>query len=364
MPSVYQQARAAGLNPNHWYAVARSSFLKRGKVLEATFWGRSIAVFRAKDGSLGAMANRCVHRNIKLSLGHVCDKHLVCPYHGWEYDTSGRVARIPHDLFGRSMPDLRAASYPVRERYGLVWIFPGDRIRAEHTPLPEIPELEGPRRWASVDVDFMWRAHFSIIVENLLDFTHAYLHRKYRPFEDAVLVRTQSNDDAILAEYETAIGAGRFSGRFVNRGSVDTSRIASSFDYPYQRASTHEKIKHWCFLTPIDAGKTQIFFTIMFDSDALRVPVIPLRMPYRVARFFLRMARRLMIAPLLQQDQHAVEAEQEAFERLRDAPFVEFNPIAGMVQELIVRKWRGCEMDCVLAPAPLRREARGSGGVE
>jgi hypothetical protein len=230
--------------------------------------------------------------------------------------------------------------------------------------LPEIPELEGPRRWASVDIDFTWRAHFSIIVENLLDFTHAYLHRKYRPFEDAVLVRTQSNDDAILAEYETAIGAGRFSGRFVNRGSVDTSRIASSFDYPYQRASTHEKIKHWCFLTPIDAGKTQIFFTIMFDSDALRVPVIPLRMPYGVARFFLRMARRLMIAPLLQQDQHAVEAEQEAFERLRDAPFVEFNPIAGMVQEMIVRKWRGCEMDCVLAPAPLSREARGSGGVE
>src|SRR5262249_40019966 len=155
------------------------------QVQEVAFWGRSIAVFRAKDGSLGAVANRCVHRNIKLSLGHVCGEHLVCPYHGWEYDTSGRVARIPHDLFGRSMPDLRAVSYPARERYGLLWIFPGDRLRAEQTPLPEIPELEGSRRWASVDVDFVWRAHFSIIVENLLDFTHAYLHRKYRPFEDA-----------------------------------------------------------------------------------------------------------------------------------------------------------------------------------
>ena len=51
--------------------------------------------------------------------------------------------------------------------------------------MPEIPELEGPAPWASVAVDFVWAAHHSLIIENVSDFSHAHLHRKYRPFNDA-----------------------------------------------------------------------------------------------------------------------------------------------------------------------------------
>jgi phenylpropionate dioxygenase-like ring-hydroxylating dioxygenase large terminal subunit len=363
MPNLYQQARMAGLNPNHWYAVERSASLRRGDVKEVTFWGRTIALFRSKDGAVGAIANRCVHRNIKLTLGHVCGSHLVCSYHGWEYDTEGRVAKIPHDLFGRTVPELRAACYPVCERYGVVWIFPGDSERADETPLPAIPELEGPRPWACVDLDFVWGAHFSIILENLLDFTHAYLHRKFRPFVDAVLVRTESSSDRVEAEYHASIGSGRISGLFVNRHSVDTSHITSCFDYPYQRASTDEKIKHWCFLTPIDERTTRMFFSILFDFDSLQIPFISRGMPYFCARFFLGIAKRLMIVPLLDQDRGAVEAEQEAFDRLRDTPFLEFNPVVGMVQEMIVRQWQVCETGSMDVPCRRSSAAHDDGAA-
>jgi phenylpropionate dioxygenase-like ring-hydroxylating dioxygenase large terminal subunit len=358
MSSLYQQPRTAGLNPNHWYAVEQSRAVRRSAVKEVTFWGRSIALFRGKDGCIGAAANRCVHRNIKLTLGHVCKDRLICPYHGWEYDASGWVVRIPHDLFGHTMPDLRTQSYPVRERYGMIWIFPGDPSLSEQTLFPSIPELEGPRPWASVSLDFIWRAHFSIILENLLDFTHAYLHRKYLPFANAELVRSESADDSLYAEYQALIGGGRISGLFVNRSRVDTSRISSSLEYPYQRASTAGKIKHWCFLLPIDARRTRLFFSIMLDFDSLRIPLTRLRLPYQGARLFLSLAKMLMIQPLLDQDRHAVEAEQEAFERARDNPVVEFNPVARMVQEMIVRRWQASETDHVVAidcsPVPAR----------
>lgn len=60
-----QRARAAGLDPNYWYAVDQSKHLKRGKSLETHFWGRSIAVFRGQDGRLRALENRCAHRGLE-----------------------------------------------------------------------------------------------------------------------------------------------------------------------------------------------------------------------------------------------------------------------------------------------------------
>src|SRR3989442_13484677 len=87
------------------------------------------------------------------------------------------------------MPRVRIAAFPVRTRYGLIWIFPGDPARAEAVPMPELPELEGAQAWACVPVDFTWQAHHSLIIENVSDFTHAHLHRKYRPFSGAKLVR-------------------------------------------------------------------------------------------------------------------------------------------------------------------------------
>ena len=90
-----------------------------------------------------AIEDRCAHRQVRLSLGEVHGCDLTCPYHGWTYGGDGRLVAIPHETFGRNVSKVRVASYPVRVRYGLIWIFPGDPALAEETPMPEIPELEG-----------------------------------------------------------------------------------------------------------------------------------------------------------------------------------------------------------------------------
>ena len=339
MPNLYQRTRGAGLDPNYWYAVARSDSLTRGAVKEAMFWRRSLALFRSSDGTVGAVANGCAHRGIKLTLGTVSGDRLVCAYHGWEFDADGRVVRIPQKPFGRAMPELCIRSYPVCERYGLVWIFPGQRERAAETPLPPFPEMEGPRPWASVKFDFVWSAHFSIIVENLLDLTHSHLHRRSHAFEDVVLTRLEADTKRVVADYDASIGNGRILGRFVNRGRVDTGRILTYFEYPYQRANIGDKIKHWCFLTPIDLRRTQLFFTIVADLDALKLPLTPIRLPHWSAQRFFDVAKKVMIARLLDEDRRVVEAEQEAIDTIPDHHVVDLNPVARRVQELIARNW-------------------------
>ena len=65
-----------------------------------------------------AVENRCAHRQIKLTIGHVKKCDLVCIYHGWSYDEHGRLVDMKHDHFGKKLPVLSIRSYPVRERYG------------------------------------------------------------------------------------------------------------------------------------------------------------------------------------------------------------------------------------------------------
>lgn len=332
-----QKARAAGLDPNYWYAVEEVKRIKPETVHEVIFWKQSIALFRTKDGSFHAVENRCAHRQIKLSLGDVQGCRLVCAYHGWQYDDLGSCVEIPHDRYGHSFPRLKLRTYPVKVQYGLVWIFPGDPQRAEEQSIPDIPELEGDSRWACVPLVFTWSAHHSMVIDNVSDFTHAHLHRRYRPFEGAELTRCETVGDSVHVAYRSDVGRGRFSGRFVEHDRIDTGHIELCYEYPYQWSNTDGAIKHWLFVLPIDERTTRVFFLFYFRS--LKLPWLPIRFPRFAMDAVMKLSNRFLIGPLLDQDRFAVEAEQEGYERHWDAPPIELNPAVRAFQEVTVRKW-------------------------
>ncbi|MGW2369868.1 Rieske 2Fe-2S domain-containing protein [Streptomyces sp. NPDC001667] len=331
------KVRAAGMDPDYWYAAAYSSELPRGRTLATRFWGQPIVLFRGTDGSLHALEDRCAHRQLSLSGGEVNGCHLTCTYHGWTYDGDGNVVHYAHDLFGRARPEVKVPSHPVTTRHGLIWIFPGDPALADTRPIPDIPELSGSRPWARLDASYTWQAHHSMIIDNVSDFTHAYLHRRYRPFWDAKLTRHELIEDRVELSYDTFIGGGRFTSRFVDRRRVDTTSIELAFDYPYQRSDTGGSIKHWCFVLPMDRRTSRVFF--LFYFDALKIPGTRRPVPHWLMPHLMRAAGALAVRPLLREDGHAVESEQLGYERHHAAPIVELNPAVGLFQELTIRKW-------------------------
>ena len=48
--------------------------------------GKEIAVFRARDGKISAIENRCPHRQGPLSEGVVGNGNVICPLHGHKFD--------------------------------------------------------------------------------------------------------------------------------------------------------------------------------------------------------------------------------------------------------------------------------------
>jgi phenylpropionate dioxygenase-like ring-hydroxylating dioxygenase large terminal subunit len=335
-----QKARAAGMNPDYWYPVEWAGKVKRGQVIGTRFWKQEIAVFRGEDGSIHAVEDRCAHRQLRLSTGQVEGCNLTCGYHGWQFDGSGRCAHIPHDLFGNRSPEFRLKTYPIQEKHGLIWIFPGDPELASARKIPEIPEITGPNAWGAIPVDFQWKAHHSMIMDNVSDFTHAYLHRRSRPFYDAKLTRLETVGDTVHLEYDTQVGTGKISGLFVNRSRTNTDHMELAYEYPYQRSNTDNRIKHWCFVLPMDEQTTRSFFIFYFHRDMLQLPLLPVHLPQLfIHRVVMPIARRILVRPLLAEDGWAVEEEQRGYNRHFNMPIAELNPAVQHFQQLTIRKW-------------------------
>ena len=115
------------------------------------------------------MADRCCHRGASLSAGKICEGHLQCPFHGFEYDPSGQVARIPANGKNTPVPDrYHVKHYEVRERGGLVWLWWGEPVQA----LPPIPFFEELERFRYSQIIDHWSVHYSRCIENQLDVMH------------------------------------------------------------------------------------------------------------------------------------------------------------------------------------------------
>ena len=114
---------------DHWQPVARSREL-RHRPLAVRIAGHPIAVFRTSSGCVGALADYCPHRRMKLSAGDVVGEQLRCRYHGWTFDCQGR-GESP----GTPKLTACATSYDAREEHGFVWV-------KSHDSNPPFPQFD------------------------------------------------------------------------------------------------------------------------------------------------------------------------------------------------------------------------------
>ena len=133
-----EDLRKTGIDPNFWYPIARSRELKTGKALEIKFSGISIVAVRPKEGAVFALENKCAHRQVPLHVGTVSNSGIKCGYHGWEYDAKGNCIDIPYLSSGCKKQKNKVTSFPTREAYGLIFIFPGDQTELEKASFIEV----------------------------------------------------------------------------------------------------------------------------------------------------------------------------------------------------------------------------------
>jgi phenylpropionate dioxygenase-like ring-hydroxylating dioxygenase large terminal subunit len=162
--------------PDYWYIACRSGELGK-KPLARSVLGIPLAIFRNRAGAVGALLDRCPHRNVPLSQGTLVESgHLECRYHGWQFDTTGACRFVPGLCGSGEHHGRRAEAFPVREQDGFVWVYGRPDTKPEREPFP-LPLTAEPGYTTVVrDVDVEASVHAA--AENALDVPHtAYLHR-------------------------------------------------------------------------------------------------------------------------------------------------------------------------------------------
>lgn len=159
---------------NHWYvACTRHELAERP--LGRDICNEAVVLYRGTSGTAHALRDLCPHRKAPLSMGRIEGDALRCAYHGMRFASDGRCDHIPSQDAIPRQACVRA--FPVQERYGLVWIWPGDPALAEAQPLPARPWLEQPDWNHDVLQHFPVRAAYTLMGDNLLDLSHvAFLH--------------------------------------------------------------------------------------------------------------------------------------------------------------------------------------------
>ena len=67
-----------------------------------TRMGEKLVAWRDSGGKVTVMHDLCPHRGVALSAGEVHGDYIWCPFHGFEYDASGRCTVIPAN--GKATP--------------------------------------------------------------------------------------------------------------------------------------------------------------------------------------------------------------------------------------------------------------------
>jgi len=275
--------------PNQWYAVLDAREVKN-KPVGVTRMGEKLVFWRDEAGAVGCLRDRCCHRGVELSAGKVlANGKLQCPFHGFEYDTTGRVTMIPANGKDAPVPErFKVHQYPAYETAGFIWIWWGDDPPDDLAP---------PQFFDDITPDFSygsardpWDAHYSRVIENQLDVVHLpFIHHNSIGRGNRTLVNgpvvVWKNEDAFLVHVFNEMDQGQ------------TPRKPSEIPEPYPdfhlefhfpnvwENHISDDVRVVAAFAPVDDEHTLLY--LRFYQRFMRVPLLrgiinALAMPFNV----------------------------------------------------------------------------------
>jgi phenylpropionate dioxygenase-like ring-hydroxylating dioxygenase large terminal subunit len=320
-----------------WYVVLESNEV-RAQPIGVTRLGEKMVFWRDGGGVVRAAVDRCPHRGVALSVGKIQDGHLQCPFHGFEYDSSGKCVLIPANGRKGIIPNaMQLNTYPTHEDHGLIWLWWGDS-----TP----KELPAPEFFDNLDDSFCygsahdpWEAHYSRVIENQLDVVHLpFIHAKTigsgnRTLVDGPVVEWKG--DKMLYTYVfNRIDDGTPPRKPSELSPKDSTSVHLEFIFPnLWQNYISQNVRILAAFVPVDEAHTLLY--LRFYQNFIRLPVLG----KLVAR--LAMPSNLYIA---HEDRRVVTTQQPKASGLKigeiliqgDLPIIEYRRKRAALQSLSV----------------------------
>jgi phenylpropionate dioxygenase-like ring-hydroxylating dioxygenase large terminal subunit len=159
------------------------------KPIRRMICNKPIVIWRANN-EIKAAIDRCPHRNYPLSMGHIENGNLICPYHGWEFSQNGECQNVP-GLKKCDKSKLGLEILEVKIQWGAVFVrLKSDKESPILAPMPDDNEFD----------HFWWelkpaKARVYDALDNVLDPFHTnFIHDGF--------IRVRSKRQKVLQEIE------------------------------------------------------------------------------------------------------------------------------------------------------------------
>lgn len=260
---------------NQWYVVLSSKEVKKGKLLGVTRFNEKLVFWRDNEGKVHCISDICCHRGASLSHGKLVsnNERVMCPFHGFEYDKSGKVVVIPAN--GRNTPvseNFKVRAYKTYETADFIWVWYGE---SEPDSEPTYFEDIGKDLVYS-EFKEVWTVHYSRAIENQLDVVHVpFVHyntigRGNRTVVDGPIVKW-INDTMFYFYVFNRVDDGTPAKKPEELGLEQKSRVYLEFKIPnIWQNHIDEKLRVSAAFVPIDDENTMIYIRFYVGFTKIR----------------------------------------------------------------------------------------------
>eukprot|EP00884_Botryococcus_braunii_P006863 jgi/Botrbrau1/16178/Bobra.0244s0002.1 len=258
-----------------------------------------------QSGHWQCFQDRCPHRLAPLSEGRIEDggRSLMCSYHGWEFDSSGKCVAIPQvqdpKALGVACSSSRScvAAYPTKVAQGMLWVW-GDASPTAFqdsalTPATVIPELDPENPSLTVkgepvleiakkymrDVPYSW----NMLVENLIDTAHVpYAHHgilgdRYAPGAgDLTFTPSEEGDPYVFGKDTLSMDLkmkARKGDSYFNTKVQFIPPCLVRYMTPNPPFPKAEWNQMPIYITPTAPGKARLLYNVILPANAAPLPL-------------------------------------------------------------------------------------------
>lgn len=167
-----------------WFAVGRTTDYSPGTYYTFQLAGQPIIVWCGEDGTIRAFENVCRHRMSVLAEGNGECQHLSCPFHGWTYQSTGKLHTAPK-VDKRLLEGVQLPEFKVEIWLGFVFITCDKQAEPMAPRLGGVEELVSPHSIDDFAFSFMQtsevevNANWKLLMEIGLESYHfPFVHRE------------------------------------------------------------------------------------------------------------------------------------------------------------------------------------------
>jgi len=163
--------------PKGWFALMAEDELAPGQVARVEALGKEFVVFRTESGTPSVVDPYCPHLGAHLGVGGtVSGETLVCPFHGWRFDSEGRCTEVPYAK--RIPPKAQITHYETRLVNGWIFVWHDPAGSSPNYEIPAVPGFEDAAWCPPVRHEWTIGAQFQELFENICDPAHfLYVHQ-------------------------------------------------------------------------------------------------------------------------------------------------------------------------------------------